>query len=129
MTELEVGEKEKELGRAAANAAAADNAREMIHGKNAEVRLTREGYKVSGGSLLLPPIFACEFGKPPEMELGGRNVLVLEARMNIHLMLSTSPALESSSFSSVRGVRLIHSLPVPVITAGLVCRSFRRLRR
>ena len=80
----------------------------MIHGKNAEVRLTREGYKVSGGSLLLLPLFACEFGKPPEMGLGGRNVLVPEARMNIHLMLSTSPALESSSFSSVR---LIHSLP------------------
>ena len=59
-------------GRAAANvAAAAYNAREMIHGKNAEVRLTREGYKVSGGSLLSLPLFACEFGKPPEMGLGG----------------------------------------------------------
>ena len=110
MTELEVGEKEKELGEGGQrpDAVAADNAREMIHGKNAEVRLTREGYKVSGCSLVA-------LAATPRVRIrqtarnGARwNVLVLEARMNIHLMLSTSPALESSSFSSVR---LIHSLP------------------
>ena len=101
-------------------------AREMIHGKNAEVRLTREGYKVSGCSLVaLAATLRVRIRQTARN--GARwNVLVLEARMNIHLMLSTSPALESSSFSSVR---LIHSLPAPVITAGLVCRCFRRLRR
>ena len=73
MTELEVGEKEKELGEGGSQEGGqcGGGHREMIHGKNVEVRLTREGYKVSGCSLLLLPLFACKFGKPPEMELGG----------------------------------------------------------
>ena len=136
MTELELedGEKEKRIrgGGSEATAAAAvaniapprDDSWEQRRGQTPSGggREGREGCKVSSltHSLLYSTFFACKFGNRQKWSsLGGT---FFGARMNIHLMLSTFPALESSSF------RLILTLPQSSPQDSLYS-GFRRLRR